>query len=120
MENELSLKYLKIENLQKELFMKNEKIKFYEINEKNQLEKDLIIISLENKNKNKDSYIQDLEEDNHNKEIEFQKFEEYKMLLGEKITTLLEESIVFKDENSRLMREIRQLQNKKWYETFLN
>ena len=120
MENELLIKSSKIDNLQKELSINNQKLQFYEMNEKHQFDKDSIIINLENKNKNKDSYIQDLEEENHNKEIEFQKFEEYKMLLGEKITTLLEESIVLKDENSRLMREIRNLQNKKWYESLLS
>ena len=73
-----------------------------------------------NINKNKDEYIQDLEEDNHKKEIEIQKFDEYKMLLGEKITNLLEESIVYKDENDRLKREIRNLQSKKWYESLLS
>ena len=119
MENELLIKSSKIDNLHKELLLNNQKLQFYEINEKHHFEKESIIVSLESKNKNKDAYIQDLEEENHNKEIEFQKFEEYKMLLGEKITTLLEESIVLKDENDRLKREIRNLQNKKWYETFL-
>ena len=90
------------------------------MNEKTQFEKENIIGNLENINKNKDSYIQDLEEDNHKKEIEIQKFDEYKMLLGEKITNLLEESIVYKDENDRLKREIRNLQSKKWYENFLS
>jgi hypothetical protein len=52
--------------------------------------------------------------------MEIQKFDEYKMLLGEKITTLLEESIVYKDENDRLKREIRNLQSRKWYESFLS
>ena len=42
------------------------------------------------------------------------------MLLGEKITNLLEESIVYKDENDRLKREIRNLQSKKWYENILS
>jgi hypothetical protein len=100
--------------------MNKQKIEYYEMNEKNQFEKESIIVKLETINKNKDSYIHDLEEDNHKKEIEIQKFDEYKMLLGEKITTLLEESIVYKDENDRLKREIRNLQSKKWYENFLS
>jgi hypothetical protein len=120
MENELSIKSGKIENLQKELALNNQKIQYYTMNEKNQFEKENIIITLETINKNKDSYIQDLEEDNNKKEIEIQKFDEYKMLLGEKITSLLEESIVYKDENDRLKREIRNLQSKKWYETLLS
>jgi hypothetical protein len=118
MENDLIIKSTKIENLQKELALNNQKIQYYTMNEKNQFEKESIIINLENINKNKDLYIQDLEEDNNKKEIEIQKFDEYKMLLGEKITTLLEESIVYKDENDRLKREIRNLQSRKWYEYF--
>ena len=90
------------------------------MNEKTQFERENIINQLENINKNKDEYIQDLEEDNHKKEMEIHNFDEYKMLLGEKITNLLEESIVYKDENDRLKREIRNLQSKKWYENFLS
>jgi hypothetical protein len=119
-ENELLIKTSRIENLQKEIFLNNDKLKYYEMNEKTQFERENIINQLENINKNKDEYIQDLEEDNQNKETEIQKFEEYKMLLGEKITTLLEESIVYKDENDRLKRQIRNLQSKKWYENLLN
>ena len=120
MESELVIKNTKIENLQKELALYNQKIQYYAINEKNQIEKESIISNLEIINKNKDSYIEDLEEDNHKKETEILKFDEYKMLLGEKITSLLEESIVYKDENERLKREIRNLQSRKWYETLLS
>ena len=106
--------------MQKELVFNNQKLQYYQMNEKNQFERENIIINLENINKNKDSYIQDLEEDNHKKESEIQNFDEYKMLLGEKITNLLEESIVYKDENECLKREIRNLQSKKWYDNFIN
>jgi len=45
---------------------------------------------------------------------------EYYSLIGDKLNKLLDENIQLKDENSRLLREIRQLQNKKWYDNFIS
>ena len=126
-------------NLQKEAVEKDAKIEL--LNNKNN-NKDSYIQQLEEDNNEKNIKIQIIEKnfnaisiDNNIKyndvlhysnhiSSEYEQYKinmsEYYSLIGDKLNKLLDENIQLKDENSRLLREIRQLQNKKWYDNFIS
>ena len=137
--NEYNIIFNKFENLQKESVEKDAKIEL--LNNKNE-NKDSYIQQLEEDNNEKNIKIQIIEKnfksisiDNNSKyndvlhysnriSSEYEQYKlnmsEYYSLIGDKLNKLLDENIQLKDENSRLLREIRQLQNKKWYDNFIS